>query len=562
MEINEIIRKHALRNAFDYGKANPAAIAGKVIAEFPEAKKDMKGTMKLIAEAAAEANKMKKGEIGKELKNCTFAEKKAEEGKKITLPNAVEGKVVTRFPPEPSGYPHIGHAKAAFLDCEAAKAYKGKMILRFDDTNPEKESAEYVDAIKQGLQWLGISWEGKESFTSDRMPLIYGYAETAIEKGAAYVCTCRQEEISKNREKQRPCACRNLGKTETLARWRKMHLGFKEGDAIVRLKGDLSSLNTVMRDPTLFRIMDAPHYRQGKKYRVWPTYDFAAPVMDAVEGVTHAMRSKEYELRDELYFKIIEILELRKPELVGFSRLAIKNAPISKRFITPLVQEGKVMGWDDPRLPTLKGLARRGILPEAIRDFVLSFGLSKVESEPGWERLLSGNRKLLEPTARHYFFVPNPVKITIKNAKPMEAELKLHPSQNLGTRKISVSDSVYIPQDDFEKIKEGEIFRLKDLYNVKLISKKKKEAEFAGVEGMVEKKIQWVSDCVEAEVMKPGDLLNEDRTFNEKSLEILEGYSEKNIENLESGEIIQFERFGFCRMDAKKGKKYVFVYSC
>ncbi|VVB99437.1 Glutamate--tRNA ligase [uncultured archaeon] len=559
MALAGIIRKHALKNAFDYGKANPGSIVGKVIAEFPDSKNDMKGTMKLISGEVSKVNSMGKEEIEKELKNYTFAEKKVEE-KKLVLPNAVEGKVITRFPPEPSGYPHIGHAKAAFLDYESAKAYNGKMILRFDDTNPEKESAEYVDAIKDGLKWLGISWDGKESYTSDSMQLFYQYAEKAIEKGFIYICTCPQEQISENREKQKPCACRALGKEEMLARWKKMHSGFRQGEAIVRLKGDLSSLNTVMRDPTLLRIIDAEHYRQGKKYRVWPTYDFVAPIMDSTEGVTHAMRSKEYELRDELYFKMIELLELRRPELVGFSRLAIKNAPISKRLITPLVKEGKVMGWDDPRLPTLRGLARRGIVPEAIKNFVMSFGLSKVESEPGWEKLLSENRKLLEPGAKHYFFVTEPVKIMIKGAKPMVAELKLHPNQNLGTRRISVSDHVYISKTDFEKIAEGETFRLKDLYNVKMLSKSGHEVEYSG-DGMVEKKLQWVTDYIETEVLRPGDLLKEDESFNENSLETVKGYAEKNVEAVREGDLIQFERFGFCRLDSK-GKNYVFIYSC
>lgn len=557
MSINEIIRKHALKNASDYEKANAGPIVGKVIAEFPDAKKNMKETMKLINGEIGKINQMQKSEIESELKNYTFAEKKIEE-KKLVLRNAEMGKVVTRFAPEPSGYPHIGHAKALLLEYNAAKEYAGKMNLRFDDTNPEKESQEYVDALKEGIIWFGISWE-KESYASDGMQLLYGFAEKAFKKGAIYVCTCTQEQTSENRTKGNACPCSQLSAKEQLARWKKMHDGYKQGEATVRLKGDMKSLNTVMRDPTLFRILDAEHYRQGKKYCVWPTYDFEAPIMDSVEGITHMMRSKEYELRDELYVHVLDMLELRKPEIFDFSRLAIKNAPISKRLITPLVKEGKVLGWDDPRLPTLKGLARRGILPEAIKKFVLSFGLSKVESEPGWEKLLSENRKLLEPNAKHYFFVPDPVKLKIRNAKPKEAELKLHPSQNFGTRKISVSDFVYIPKDDFDRISEGEIFRLKDLYNVKMLSKENCEVEFAG-DGMVEKKLQWATDYIETEVLKPRDLLNEDGTYNEKSLEIARGYAEKNISGLKEGEVIQFERFGFCRLDRKN--PYIFVYSC
>ncbi len=560
MPLNEIIRKHALKNAFDYGKANAGSITGKVIAEFPDAKDDMKGTMGLIAKAVQEVNGMKRGEIEAELKNYPFAEKKAAGERKIILPNAEEGKVVTRFPPEPSGYPHIGHAKAAFLDFEAAKAYNGAMHLQFDDTNPEKGGMEYVEAIKDGLEWLGIFW-AKEFYTSDYMHVIYDYAEKGLRNGALYVCTCTQEQTSRNREKGKQCACSTLTRDENLARWKKMNSDYNEGEAVVRFRGDMEATNTALRDPAMLRIVDAPHYRQGKKYRVWPNYDFATPILTEKMGVTHIMRSKEYELRDELYFRICAALGIAKTEVVGFSRLNIKNAPISKRLMIPLVKEGKVAGWDDPRLPTLKGLARRGILPEAIRNFVLSFGLSKVESEPGWDKLLSENRKLLEPTSRHYFFVANPIKVEIKGAKPQALELKSYPKENPGTRKISVSDFVYISRDDFEKIEEGETFRLKDLYNVKMISKENCEVEMEA-DKIVEKKIQWVTDYVETEVIKPHDLLNEDGTFNENGLEVVKGYAEKNVLGLKEGETVQFERFGFCRLDRKGDEKLVFVYSC
>ncbi len=558
MSFIEIIRKYALKNALDYGKTNVGSITGKVIAEFPDAKKNMKETMFLISKVADEVNKMPKSEIEKELKNYVFIERKIEK-KGFVLPNAIEGKVITRFSPEPSGYLHIGHAKAVFLNSEAAHTYNGKMIIRFDDTNPEKESLEYVNAIRKGLEWLGITWI-LESYTSDYILKIYEYAEKAIKNRMIYVCICSQMEISENREKQKECACRNLNETETFVKWKKMHSDYKSGEAIVRLKGDMKSLNTVMRDPALFRIIEAEHYRQGKKYCVWPTYDFVTPIVDSLEGITHVMRSKEYELRDELYYKIIEILGLRKLEIIGFSRLAIKGVPISKRFITPLVKEGKVMGWDDIRLPTLNGLARRGILPEAIKNFVLSFGLSKVESEPGWEKLLSENRKLLEPLAKHYFFVPNPIKLKINNAKPIKVEIKLHPNLDMGIRKIAISDFVYISKNDFDKITENEIFRLKDLYNVKMISKISREVEFAG-NGMVEKKVQWITDYIEIEVFKPHDLINEDKTFNENSLEIIKGYAESNISYVNEGEVIQFERFGYCKLD-KKNRTYIFVYSC
>jgi glutamyl-tRNA synthetase len=321
-----------------------------------------------------------------------------------------------------------------------------------------------------------------------------------------------------------------------------------------------------MRDPSLARILDAPHYKQGTKYKVWPGYDLAVVVMDTAEGITHSMRSKEYELRNELFFALLKDLGLRTPELVEFSRLNIKNAPISKRLLTPLVKEGKVLGWDDPRLPTLKGLARRGILPDAVKLFVLSFGLSKVESEPSWEALLVENRKLLDPVSKHYFFVPEPIKLNVAGASAKEVELKFHPKNDLGgKRKIHVSSSVYIPKKDFDLIKEGETFRLKDLYNAKMLKPTKGECEFAG-DGLVEKKLQWVpasdGEFLECEVLAPKDLVDEDGNYRADSLDVIKGVCEKGCGELKVGEVIQFERFGFCRFDGKDGKKLRFVFSC
>ncbi len=563
MKLEDAIRKHVLKNAYDYGKANADAVVGKVVAEFPGAKKDIKKTMKLINTVIDEVSTLSKEGMEEEMKKYEYAEKK-EEKKELELPGAEYGKVVTRFPPEPSGYPHIGHAKAAWLDYAAAKAYGGKMILRFDDTNPEKESEEYVNAIKKGLKWLGIEWT-KETYTSDNIEEIYLYIEKLIEKNKAYVCVCSQEEISRNRTDGRACMCRNILKEERMKRWQDMlDLKYKPGEAIVRYVGDMKSLNTVMLDPSLARIITAGHFRQGHRYKVWPSYDLAVVVMDALEGITHPMRSKEYELRNELYYALFDDLGFEKPTLVEFSRLAIKNAPVSKRLITPLVKEGKVSGWDDPRLPTLAGLRRRGILPEAIKNFVLSLGLSKSESEPGWELLLAENRKLLDPISNHYFFVRNPAALVVKNLRK-KAKLKMHPKKEAGFREFEVTEKVYISADDARDLKEGEVFRLKDLCNVRLL--KKYENELVGElveDGMVPKKIQWVCDSwkTKCRILIPHDLLDENGLYDPKSLEIAEGYCERGCGNLSADEIIQFERVGFCRFDKKTDDGLQFVFSC
>ena len=564
--LEEVIRKHTLKNAADYHLAIPAKIIGKVIGEWPDAKADMKGTMKLINEEAKRVNLLKPEELQKELSEFTFEEKK-EEKKEIELPAAVQGRVVTRFPPEPSGYPHIGHAKAAWLDYESAKRYGGKMLLRFDDTNPEKEKKEYAEAIKAGLLWLGIDW-ADETYTSDRMEEFYTSCDEMFVKYAAYICTCTAEQVKKSREEKKSCDCSAREPQENMALFRKMREGkMGEGEAIVRFRGDMHSDNAVMRDPTLFRIIKKEHYRQGAKYVCWPSYDFVAPIMDSMEGVTHAMRTKEYELRNPLYFAMLKKLDLRAPQLIEFSRLQIKNAPISKRLITPLIESGKVEGWDDPRLPTLFALKRRGILPEAIKSFVLSFGLSKVESEPGWDKLLSENRKLLDERSERRYFVRSPAKLTVEGAPAKDAVLKNHPGKpEMGERKMAAVSTFYIAGPDAEALQMNELFRLKELYNLTVTAKGADgiTAKYEADEGIAAKKIQWVplETAVACKVKVPKDLLDEKGEFNPNSMAEDNGYCEASCRQLPDGAVVQFERYGYCKLDKKEEHGLVFIFSC
>lgn len=560
MDIHEVIRKHVLKNAYDYGKASPGNIVGKIIAENPEAKKDMKTTMGLVNDIVNQVNSMSKEDIEKELSNYTFEEKK-EEGKEITIPNAVDGQVVTRFPPEPNGWPHIGHAKAFTLSWTIARKYNGKVLLRWDDTNPEAEKIEFVNSIREGIRWLGLDWD-KEIYCSDYISRMYELCDVLLENNDAYVCNCKQEDIAKGRETKKRCDCGKNSASRNLDLWSKMLRGeFDEGTYIVRLRGDMASLNTVMRDPTLFRIIKTAHHRQNNKYCVWPTYDFQGAVMDSILGITHPVRSKEYELRDELYVYLLKKLNLRVPTLITISRLAIKNAPISKRLLRPLVESGKLWGWDDPRLPTLSGLKRKGISPEAIKKFVLSFGISKVESEPSLEPLLIENKKLIEPVSPHYFFVSNPKKVYVKDVKNEKIVMHLHPTnKELGEKSYDINNEFFIDENDFNLLNNDETFRLKELYNVKIIEKKEDEivCEFAGKDLIPNsKKIQWVSSInfIPAILYNFGDLLK-DEQFNEDSLIEIKGYCEKVCEQLNEGNIIQFERKGFYKLDNKKEMKF------
>lgn len=554
-KIPETAEKYALQNAVQFdGKANFKAVIGKVIGVLKKEGFSPKDIVPIVQKVVKEINRLDVEEQTKRLENIApellEKEKKDRDYSLPDLPNAEKGKVVTRFPPEPNGYLHIGHAKASIVDSEYAKIYDGKFILRFDDTNPENAIEEFYEAQKKDLEWLGINWD-EEYCTSDNIEKHYELAEQLIRQDDAYVCTCESEKIRECRFDGVECNCRHLHEENNLEQWQKMLEG-KLDDAILRLKGEMTCDNTAMRDPTLFRIIEKPHPRQGDKYRVWPTYDFAGAVEDSLSGVTHPFRTKEYELRDECYFRLLDLLGLRKPNLMEFARLNIEGMPVSKRKIKPLIDEGKVEGFDDPRLPTLRGLCRRGIKPEAIKRFVLMQGISKSESTATFGLVESENRKIIDPIAKRYFFVKNPVKITIKNAPEKKQKISLHPTnKELGFRTVETKNTFYIQKEDLEKIDTGDVFRLKDLYNVKILEKNDTFiGEYAGEKLISDSlKIQWTTEnYVSMNVYIP-HLLFKNNKYNPESLKKISGFAEKAVSELKNDEIIQFERFGFVRIE-------------
>jgi glutamyl-tRNA synthetase len=554
-EIQKTAQIYALQNAVQFnGKANPKAVVGKVIAVLQKKGFSPKEIIPIVNNTVKEINKISPAEQVKKLEKLApellKKEKKERDFTLPDLPNAEKGKVITRFPPEPNGYLHIGHAKASIVDYEYAQMYDGKFILRFDDTNPENANLEFYDVQKEDLKWLGIEWD-EEYNTSDNLQKHYKLAEQLIKQGDAYICTCESEKIKECRFDGTECKCRHDECESSIDLWKEMISSSLEG-AILRLRGDMTCDNTAMRDPTLFRIIEKPHPLHGDKYRVWPTYDFAGAVEDSLSGVTHPFRTKEYELRDECYFKLLDLLKLRKPHLMEFARLSIQGMPVSKRKIKPLIEKKLVSGYDDIRLPTLRGLKKRGILPEAIKQFVISQGISKVESKTSFSLLEAANRKILDPIAKRYFFVKNPIKLIVENAPNMKKQISLHPSnKRLGSRTIETNDTFYIQKSDIEKLRTNDIFRLKDLFNVK-IKKKNKQiyGEYAGEKLISESaKIQWTTDDhVKMNVYIPDLIFKEDK-YNPYSLKKIQGYAEKEVSKLKTGEIIQFERFGFIRIE-------------
>ncbi|MGD1834365.1 MAG: glutamate--tRNA ligase, partial [Nitrososphaeraceae archaeon] len=448
-----IIRSTILKNAVDYnGKARLDTIIARIIANRPDLRNNIKEMIPHIKEILDDINKWDIERQKKELKDIEpdyDLEKKStkKEYELHPLVNAIEGGVVTRFPPEPNGYPHIGHAKAAIIDEEYAKMYHGKFILRFDDTNPLNEKIEYYDAITEGLDWLNIKPNLVKN-TSDDIETLHRLGAKLIEHNSAYVCFCDQNTINESRKEGLKCKCRTNENKIIENKDKFFNEEYNQNEAIVRFRGDLNSNNTAMRDPTLFRIIESEHPLVGNKTTIWPTYDFAAPIEDSLDGVTHAFRTKEYELRNELYRRILEHLKLRIPYVIEFSRLDIDGMPVSKRKIKPLIENRIVRGWDDPRLPTLKGLKNRGFKPEAIRKFVISLGITLSETKPSIEILESFNRKIIDKKCKRLFFIQDPVKVTISKSKNKEIIVKNHPSEDIGTRKIFVDNTVYISNND------------------------------------------------------------------------------------------------------------------
>lgn len=561
--IQQVVKKIVLRNAIEYGgSARYDVVISKVVGLRPDLRPKIKEQIPLIKKIVDEVNSLDQADQERMASKLMVFENVNKDAKRKEEPNlpplqgATIGRVVTRFPPEPNGYPHIGHAKAAIIDQEYARMYDGKLILRFDDTNPLNEKLEFYDAIREGLEWLDIKPDLVKN-TSDDIELLQSYGRKMVTNGDAYVCTCRPEEIHSMRAKGVNCPCRSLDSSDRMMRLEKFFNGsFEQNEAIVRFKGVMSDLNTAMRDPTLFRIIDADHPKLGRRIRAFPTYDFAAPIEDSLDGVTHAMRTKEYELRNALYFSVLKLLGLRMPLLLEFSRLEFEGMPVSKRKLKPLIQGGLVSGWDDPRLPTLAALRKRGILPEAIHKFVLSLGISLADSKPPFESLESYNRKLLDLISLRLFFVKDPVEIRIVNPILSKIELRNHPSAQLGTRNVRASDRIYIDKADADRLKSGQEIRLMEMHNIRLEEMRRgKAAEYLQVINTGQEiktniqKVQWVSndDMVPFTVIVPDKLfINEE--FNKDSLRRYNGIAESYVSKVRAGSNIQFVRFGFCRL--------------
>ncbi len=379
------------------------------------------------------------------------------------------GKVMTRFPPEPNGYLHIGHAKSICLNFGIANEFHGKCNLRFDDTNPTKEDVEYVESIKEDIRWLGFSWEDREFYASDYFEQLYQWAEQLIREGNAYVCSLNADQIREYRgtltEPGKPSPDRDRPPAESLDLFRRMRAGeFPEGKYTLRAKIDMSSPNVNMRDPVLYRILHAAHHRTGNAWCIYPMYDFAHGQSDSIEGVTHSICTLEFENHHPLYDWCLETLRIYHPVQIEFARLNVTYMMMSKRKLLELVQQKYVRGWDDPRMPTICGLRRRGYTPEAIRTFCERIGVTKYNSLTDIAVLENCIREDLNKRAPRAMAVLKPLRVVLENY-PAEQTEELDAVNNpedasMGSRKVPFSRELYIEEDDFREDPPKEFFRL------------------------------------------------------------------------------------------------------
>jgi glutamyl-tRNA synthetase len=556
---------YALQNAMKYeGHANPGALMGKVMGEFPELRKDPKKAQKLIKEAVDKANLLSAEKQKEELQKLapeSFDEKKEVERPLLKpLKNAVKGKVVMRFAPGASGPFHIGHAYVMSLNSEYCRMYNGKFILRIEDTDSSKVDQISYDSMPEEANWITKNNVFKVIIQSDRLGLYYDTAEELINKTHAYVCTCDAEKFKEYKLQKTACPCRDLSVEENIKRYHNMFINYKSGEAVVRVKTDVKHPNPAMRDFPIMRINEDIHPRTGKKHKVWPLMNLSVAVDDHELGMTHVLRAKEHmdnETRQRYLFDYMGWKPF--PETLYVGRINFLDLDVSKSKTKALIKEGVYSGWDDIRLPFLRAMKRRGIRPDAFIKYAISIGVTEhdktVSQEDYFKTLYFFNREVIDSESNRFFFVDEPKKIKIENAPEKDVELHVHPDfPKRGHRKFSTAGEFYLTADDFDKLEASHVYRLMDCYNFE-----KKGNKFVYHSDSYEdfkkhpegKIIHWLpvnDELVDVEVLLP------DGT---KRI----GKGESRMKKLMIDNTAQLERFGYVRLDAKEKDKLVFWFA-
>lgn len=551
----ETIKAYALENAIKHnGKAAQGAVLAGLFAEGLE-KSEIKNIIPRIKEIIEKTNSLTLNQQQKELDKLGLktSKRKIREGLK-ELSNAEQGKVMMRMAPFPSGPLHIGNARTAILNDEYIKTYKGKLFLVFDDTigsAKKRIEPEAYRLIKEGLDWLGINYDKKIIYKSDRTEKYYEYAEELLKKGYLYVCHCSQEKMQELKSKKIACECREIPPEEQLKRWKEM-FNAKMGSMTVRLKTSMQDPDPAFRDRVMFKISDTPHPRTKNKYRVYPSMDFTWGIDDHILGLTHILRGIDHQLSTRVQNFIRDIFKWENPEAIYNGHLAIEGIKISKSEGTKKILSGEYIGWNDPRTWSLQSLRDRGIKPEAVRQFILNLGIKKTSITTPIETLYTINKKLLENSPR-YFFVENPQKITIAGCPHLNAKIPRHPNNTLGERIINTTQEFLISKDDLNLL-ENQKYRLIHLLTFK--SNKtgmgKQDFSFISKEPTEKTKfLHWLpfsQNNIQIEVLMPNGTIKK-------------GFGEPELEKLKIGDIIQFERFGFVRLHKKEKGKLEFWFA-
>ena len=544
-EIRDLIEKYALQNAVKYRAApNAGAVMGKLMGEHPELRARAKEVSPLVKEVLAVVEKTSLEQWQERLQAIApellaeLSEKK-EPVKGLPALEGAENGVVMRFAPNPNGPPTIGSARGIIVNSEYVRKYGGRFLIRFDDTDPVKKRPmpEAYGWYLEDCKWLGAVPD-EVKVASERVSHYYEVAEELIRRGGSYVCCCPQAVFKEHKDKGISCAHRDQSVAENLDLWVKMLDGrLSEGQAVLRIKTDMSHKDPAIRDWPAARIVTAPHPLVGTKYRVWPLLDFESAVEDHLLGTTHILRGKDLADSEARQKYLYQHMGWVYPRVIHWGRIKIHQfGSFSTSKLRKAIEAGEYSGWDDPRVPTVRAMRCRGIRPEALRKFMIDLGVGETDIAISMDSIYAENRKIIEPEANRYFFVWEPVALEIEGDVPALARAPLHPTIDRGHREIPAGNRLFICRSDLEGLKAGDRIRLKDLCNIEIVSIEPARARFAGKE--VEKKIKiihWApADAVPVRVLKPNG--------------IDMGLGEAGIAK-ELDRVVQFERYGFVRIN-------------
>lgn len=552
-DLEKIIYKHALLNAAKHkGSANPGAVMGSIMSNEPELRSKAKEIGLMSGKIVSQVNALSPEEQASEMEKYGVEVQEKKPKVKETglqeLPGAHEN-IVLRFAPNPSGPLHIGHSRAAVPNAEYVKKYGGKLILRIEDTDPKRVFEPAYEMIPEDLKWLGVNPD-EIIYQSDRFEIYYDYARQLIEKGAAYMCTCDGAAFKELKDNCKSCPCRDNDVGENLELWDKFD-EMETGEAVLRVKTDINHKNPAIRDWVAMRLVDEVHPRLGTEYRIYPMMNFSVAVDDHLMGMTHVLRGKDHLTNSEKQKYLYDHMGWDLPEFIHYGRLKMEDIALSTSKAKEGIENGTYSGWDDPRLGTLRAIERRGIQAKTIYDLIIEIGVKMADSAISWKKIYGLNRSLLEPIANRYFFCENPQLIEIDGYSDgkVDIERPLHADHmDRGNRHLPFDGKAYLAQGD---IAEG-IFRLMDAVNVNISGDEVTyhSTSFEDTREVKARIIQWVP--VENNV-------NVKIVMDDASLKT--GLGEGALKDLKVGDIVQFERVGFARLDEIAGDELIFYYA-